>query len=170
MKVTIRQLIESDWRVFSEVRLKALQTDPQAFGSNYALESKFTEEDWRRRLRGDASAIFMIFADETPIGITGVGVDRNDLTRRTALFWGSWLEPEFRRRGISDLMYKTRIDWARNRRGVERITVLHRASNTASKHAILKHGFVFTHRHEITWTDGIIEDEVCYEMKLKPSV
>ena len=167
MNISIRQLTEEDWRLFSEIRLKALQSDPSAFGSNYAFESQFAEVDWRMRLRSEDSAIFMIFADETPIGITGVGVDRTDLTRKTAIFWGSWLDPEIRRRGISDLMYKTRIEWAKNRPGVERIIVAHRASNDASKYANRQHGFVFTHTHEITWSDGVTEDEVWYELKLK---
>ena len=167
MNISIRRLTEDDWRLFSEIRLKALQSDPSAFGSNYAFESKFTEDDWRRRLQNADSAIYVIFADETPIGITGVGVDRADSTRRTAIFWGSWLESEFRRRGISDLMYKTRIEWAKDHPDIERIIVAHRASNAASKYANQQHGFVFTHSHEITWSDGVTEDEVWYELKLK---
>ena len=167
MRISVRQLTEADWRIFSEIRLKALLSDPAAFGSNYALESKFSEAEWRRRLRGDDSAVFMIFDDETPIGITGVAVDRDDPAKKTAFLWGSWLEPEFRRRGLSNLLYKTRIDWAKNHPGIERIVVSHRASNAASKHANQKHGFVFTRTHEKTWTDGATEDEVCYELKLK---
>ena len=167
MSISIRQLTEDDWRLFSEVRLKALQTDPQVFGSNYELESKYSETDWRDRLRAKDLAVFLLFADETPIGITGVGVSRADPTRRTAFLWGSWLEPEFRRRGISDLMYKTRLDWARNQPGIEKIVVSHRASNVASKYANQKHGFVFTHTDEKTWTDGATEDEVWYELKLE---
>lgn len=167
MKLMIRQLNEDDWHLFAEIRLKALRTDPSVFGSTYELESKFTEADWRNRLRRDDSAIFLIFADEMPIGMTGVSVFRDDPTKKTAFFWGSWLEPEFRRRGLSDLMYKTRLDWAKNHPGIERIIVSHRASNAASKYANQKHGFVFTRTHEKVWTDGVTEDEVCYELKLK---
>ena len=167
MNFFIRQLTEDDWRQFSGIRLKALETDPQVFGSNYELESKFTEEDWRSRLRSDDSAIYMIYAGETPIGMTGVSVFRDDPTGRTAIFWGSWLEPEFRRRGLSDLMYRTRLDWAKNHPGIERLIVSHRASNVASKYANQKHGFVFTRAHEKTWSDGLTEDEVYYELNLK---
>ncbi len=167
MNFFIRQLTEDDWRQFSGIRLKALETDPQVFGSNYELESKFTEEDWRSRLRSDDSAIYMIYAGETPFGMTGVSVFRDDPTGRTAIFWGSWLEPEFRRRGLSDLMYRTRLDWAKNHPGIERLIVSHRASNVASKYANQKHGFVFTRAHEKTWSDGLTEDEVYYELNLK---
>ena len=167
MSISIRQLIDDDWRLLSEVRLTALQSDPSVFGSNYDLESKFTEDDWRSRLQSDDSAVFMIFSGETPIGMTGVSVWREDLTKRTAIFWGSWLAPEFRRQGLSGLMYEARFEWVKARPRLDRIIVSHRASNVASKYANQKHGFVFTRTHEKTWADGVTEDEVCYELKLK---
>lgn len=167
MSISIRQLSENDWRLLSEVRLKALQTDPPVFGSNYDLESNYTEAEWRSRLQSDDSAIFMLFDDETPIGMTGVSVFWDDPTKRTAILWGSWLEPHFRRKGLSNLMYQTRIEWAKAHPTVERIIVSHRASNVASKYANQKHGFIFTRTHEKIWTDGKTEDEVCYELKLR---
>lgn len=167
MNISIRQLNENDWSEFSQIRLKALQTDPLVFGSSYERESQFVEADWRERLRANDSAVFMLFADETAIGMTGVSVFRDDPTKRTAIFWGSWLAPDFRGKGLSDLMYKTRINWAKEYPGIERIIVSHRASNVASKYANQKHGFVFTRTHEKIWADGAAEDEVCYEMKLR---
>lgn len=166
MNVSIRQISEDDWRLLAAVRLEALQTDPAVFGSNYEFESKFTEQEWRSRLQSDDSAIFLLFDDETPIGMTGVSIFRDDPTGQTAIFWGSWLAPAFRRRGLSNLMYRTRIEWAKAHPRVERIIVSHRASNVASKLANQKHGFVFTASHEKIWTDGKTEDEVCYELKL----
>ena len=167
MSISIRQLNSEDWRQFSEIRLRALRTDPMVFGSNYEAESKFTEADWRSRLETEDSAIFLLFSGETPIGMTGVSVWREDLSKKTAIFWGSWLDPGFRRRGLSNLMYETRLRWVRARPNFERIIVSHRASNVASKHANQKHGFVFTGTHEKVWTDGATEDEVCYELKIK---
>jgi RimJ/RimL family protein N-acetyltransferase len=166
MSISIKKLDETDWRAFSEVRLRALQTDPQVFGSNYELESKFAEADWRQRLQSTDSAIFMLFWQAAPIGMTGVSVSRDDASGKTGIFWGSWLAPEFRGRGLSALMYETRIAWARAHQSIERILVSHRASNTASKFANQKHGFVFTGTHEKVWTDGAAEDEVCYELIL----
>jgi hypothetical protein len=49
MSITIRRLTEDDWIEFSQIRLKALQTDPEVFGSNYEKESQMTEADWRGR-------------------------------------------------------------------------------------------------------------------------
>jgi RimJ/RimL family protein N-acetyltransferase len=167
MSISIRQLSEDDWRLLAGIRLKALQTDPSVFGSNLESESKFTEAEWRSRLRSEDSAIFMLFENEAPIGMTGVSVFREDPTNRTAIFWGSWIEPRFRRQGHSGLMYKARLEWAKAHPLIERIVVSHRASNVASKFANQKHGFVFTRTHAKVWTDGKTEDELCYELKLE---
>jgi RimJ/RimL family protein N-acetyltransferase len=169
MSISIRQLTENDWREFAQVRLKALVTDPLVFGSSYEKESQFTEADWRSRLEpSDDSAVFMLFDDETPIGITGVSVFRDDPTGETAILWGSWLEADFRGKGLSGLIYNARLDWAKRHPSIKRIIVSHRASNLASKYANQKHGFSFTGTHEKVWTDGATEDEVCYELYLKP--
>lgn len=167
MNISIRQTTENDWREFAQIRLKALETDPSVFGSNYKSESKMTEADWREKLRAKDNAIFLIFADETPIGMTGVSINWNDPTKKTALLWGSWLAPDFRRKGLSELMYKTRINWAKQQPTVEKIIVSHRASNVSSKYANQKHEFVLTHKTEKVWTDGATEDEIFYELEIK---
>jgi RimJ/RimL family protein N-acetyltransferase len=167
MNVTIRRLTENEWLEFSRIRLQALLTDPQVFGSNYEKESQMLETDWRERLRAEDNAIFLIYAGDTPVGMTSVSVDRNDSTGKTALLWGSWLAPYVRGKGLSELMYRTRIEWAKAQPSVEKIIVSHRASNAASKYANQKHGFVLTHKNEKVWNDGVTEDELFYELKIK---
>lgn len=167
MNFSIKQLKEDDWREFSQIRLKALRTDPLVFGSNFKTESKMREDEWRSWLQSDDVAIFLIYEDETPIGVTCISVWRDDPRKKTALLWGSWLEPRTRRRGLSKLMYQARIDWAKNHPLIERIIVSHRASNIASKYANQKHGFKFTGTHEKVWADGAVEDDVCYELYIK---
>ncbi len=167
MNISIKQLTENDWREFSLIRLKALQTDPFVFGSNYEKESQMTEADWRSHLQAKDNAIFLIYENETPIGMTCISIDRDDATRKTALLWGSWLEPHARGKGLSKLMYQTRINWAKQHPTVERLVVSHRASNLVSKYANQKHGFVLTHKIEKVWTDGATDDEIFYELKIK---
>lgn len=168
MSIKIKQLIEDEWLEFSRIRLQALSTDPQVFGSNHEKESQLTEAEWRSRLRAEDNAIFLIYENENAVGITCVSIDREDPTRKTALLWGSWLAPSCRGRGLSEMMYRARIDWAKRQPTVEKIIVSHRASNLASKRANQKHGFVLTGKDEKTWNDGVTEDEIFYELKTKP--
>lgn len=138
MSFTIRKLTEDDWREFSQIRLKALLTDPKVFGSNYEREKDTPEEEWRETLRSAEIDVFLIYKTETPIGITCIGIDRNDATKKTALLWGSWLAPEFRRKVLSELMYRARFDWAKAQPIVEKIIVSHRASNLFRRNLPIK--------------------------------
>jgi RimJ/RimL family protein N-acetyltransferase len=166
MNYSVRKLNSEDWRVFSEIRLLALKSDPKVFGSTFDREAKFTEDEWRDSLDNPDSAVFVVFDEEGPVGTTGVALDRNDPSRKTALLWGSWLRPDARRKGLSRLLYEARIGWARSRPGVERIIVSHRESNVASKFANQKFGFVGTHTTEKIWNDGVAEKEFHYELIL----
>jgi len=167
MNISIRQIDESDWREYREVRLKALKSDPKVFGSNYEKAKNDSKEDWKESVRAKHMAVFLIFDDEELIGMTGVVVPQDRVAKSTALLWGSWLEPNYRRKGISDLMYKTRIDWAKQQPEIRRIEVSHRESNLASKYANQKHGFKLVREEDKVWHDGITEKDVIYALNLK---
>ncbi|MEO5859965.1 MAG: GNAT family N-acetyltransferase [Pyrinomonadaceae bacterium] len=161
---SIRRLDEVDWSIFKDIRLKALATDPFVFGSTLAAESERTEEQWREFLRSRKYGVFVVFANDVPIGMTGIVVDRNDPNQRTALLWGSWLDPEIRGKGLSRMLYESRIEWARAHPTVRRVVVSHRASNLSSKFANQAFGFVPTQVTEKVWNDGIQEEEFHYEL------
>ena len=161
---SIRKLDEDDWQIFKQIRLEALATDPYVFGSNLAAESERSEEQWREFLRSPKYGIFVLFVGADPRGMTGIHLDRNDPSERTALLWGSWLAPEVRGKGLSKLLYESRIAWAREHPTAERIVVSHRASNLSSKFANQSFGFSPTHVTEKVWNDGIAEKEFHYEL------
>lgn len=72
------------------MRLKALQSDPGVFGSNYQKEAAMTEAEWKSWLQTDDAAIFLVYEDDAaPIGMTGIAVDRGDPSKRRAVLWGS---------------------------------------------------------------------------------
>jgi RimJ/RimL family protein N-acetyltransferase len=166
--ITIRKFEESDWPLLKEIRLKALKSDPGVFGSNYAAESVMTDDEWISWLINPDAVSFGVFDENKIIGMTGIAIHRDDPTRKTAILWGSWLEPEYRGKGISEKMYKARIEWAKEHPACEKIVVSHRASNIASKYANQKHGFIYTHTTHKEWPDGTHDDDVHYELSVKP--
>lgn len=167
MGVSIKRITENDWQDLRSVRLKALQSDPAVFGSNYQKEAAMTEAEWKTWLQTDDAAIFLLYENAAPIGMTAIAVDRADPTKRRAVLWGSWLEPRTRGMGFSKMMYQARIAWATEHPTIETIIVSHRASNLSSKHANQKHGFVFTHKQEKVWPDGTPDENIFYALNVK---
>ena len=58
--VEIREVTPADWEVMREIRLAALQEAPYAFGSTYAREASFTQEQWLARLH-DRAATYLAY-------------------------------------------------------------------------------------------------------------
>ena len=169
MAISIERLIENQWQELRDVRLKALQADPSVFDSNYERESAMTDADWKSWLQTNDTAIFILYEDATPIGMTAISVDRDDPTKKRAILWGSWLERLARGKGVSKMMYEARLAWAKEHPTIETIVVSHRASNLSSKQANQRHGFVFTHTMEKLWPDGTRDDNLFYTLDVKSS-
>jgi RimJ/RimL family protein N-acetyltransferase len=110
--------------------------------------------------------VFGLFEGRKLIGITGVFTDRGDSSGATAIFAMSFIEPEYRRRGLSRLLYEARLDWVRAQPQFERVVVTHRESNEASGHANQAFGFNRVGRESRTWPDGAVEDDIIYELRI----
>lgn len=164
---TLSQLQVADWEILRRVRLLALLRDPSVFGSNHARELAYTPDIWRAWLDTPDTAIFGIFDGADIAGMTSISIHRDDPTRTVAKLWGSWLRADLRGQGLSVPMYRARLDWARAHPTIEKVVVSHRASNAASRQANQKHGFVHTHTEPHTWPDGVTEDHIFYELRVK---
>jgi RimJ/RimL family protein N-acetyltransferase len=165
--VSIRPLLPGDWQLYRTIRLQALQTDPRCFSSTFARENANADQKWQNQLDNPDVGTFGLFCDQNIIGLTGIGIKRDDLTKRWARLWGSWIAPAHRGCGYSDLLYTARLDWARAHPTIEWIEVSHRDGNEASRRANQRHGFLFTHRTPYAWADGGKEDEIFYQLRVK---
>jgi RimJ/RimL family protein N-acetyltransferase len=167
--VTVRALARSDWRAFKELRLAALRTEPGVFLTPYARAAERTDAEWRDGITGPNQQTFGLFDGERLIGNTGVFADRDDPAGATAQLVMSYIVPEYRGRGLSALLYEARLRWVRERPQFERVMVGHRRSNEVSRRANQRFGFLEVGRVSQTWPDGLLEDEVRYELRLQPA-
>jgi len=165
--ITVTLFDPGDWAEFKAVRLLALRSDPAVFGSNFAKEAAYDDAYWREWAERPGCAVFAVRDGGKVIGMTGIALKREDPSGKDAVLWGSWLDPAYRGRGISEKMYRARLAWAEAHPTVERIVVSHRASNLSSKKANQKHGFTFTHEEAHTWHDGVTEPQLFYEKTVK---
>ncbi len=167
--IVVRKFRPDEWQDYKAIRLRALETDPHVFSSNYAREAALQDQHWKDGLANPDLGVFGVFDDGKPVGMTGIAIrDKLDASLQTAGLWGSWIDPAYRGQGISQDMYRARINWAREHPMAARVVVSHRASNEASKRANQKHGFVYTHTEEgVVWPDGSTDAQLFYELRVK---
>ena len=130
LRVDIRALDSAnpdDVATYRSVRLRALSTNPEAFGSTYARELAFDDATWRTRVgtfHGRPGAVFLASDELGPTGIAGVGLE--DPSEHggvvTAYLWGMWVDPRARRSGTSGALVAACIGWGQ-RTAVARIVL-----------------------------------------------
>lgn len=160
---SLHRLLSNQWQDYKSIRLEALQTNPEMFGSNYAKESQYTPQDWQDVLNSNARAMFALYDQDEIIGVTGVVLKKEDSSKAAMI--ASFIKPEYRGNGLSKLFYQARIDWARDM-GCEFITVGHREGNELSKAANQSFGFEYTSYEEQIWPDGTKANRLDYRLKL----
>ncbi len=148
--------------------MHALRTEPGRFFSALGDETGHGDEHWMQLAAGDEKhQLFGLFDGEQLVGISGVFVDRNDPTGRTASLGMSYILPAYRGRGLVARLYEARLAWARARPKFFRAVVGHRASNEPSRRAIVRCGFTWTETKPYSWPDGTDEEHVGYELLLR---
>ena len=163
----IRALTPDDWKEFSTIRLEALLKYPQFFSSNYVRESKQTEVEWKDWLDQKGKCVFGLYQGKDLIGITAVFTWRDDPCQKTAILAASYIKPEHQGKGLSEKLYKARIDWAVDYAPWKKMIVSHRDGNETSRRANQKWGFILVEKRPKFWPDGITADEYHYELNLE---
>ena len=162
---SLQRMSPSQWREYKSIRLEALKTNPDLFGSNYDKEVLYNEIDWTSLLENDSRAMFALYHAKLLVGLTGITLKKDDAT--TAIMFASFIKLPHRGRGLSKLFYQARIDWARQKR-CKSIIVSHRVGNASSKAAIQQFGFKYSHAEQVKWPDGVWAEELIYLLELNP--
>lgn len=94
----IERLTEDDWERLRDLRLRALRSDGEAFGSSLAREEGFREMHWRMRLR--ASPWYVAVHDGRDAGLVCV-IEEPGAEPSERHVVSLWVAPEVRRRGVA---------------------------------------------------------------------
>jgi GNAT superfamily N-acetyltransferase len=114
--IALQRVKAENVEVFKRVRLRALAESPGAFGSTYAREAQFTDEEWLARVArwdGDSGVGFLAFEDGEACGIAGAFLDPED--GAGAHLVSMWTDTAHRQKGVGRLLVDAVADWARGR-------------------------------------------------------
>jgi GNAT superfamily N-acetyltransferase len=139
--VVVREVVGPDeWEILRDVRLAALREAPSAFGSSYARESAFTEEQWCRRTSQRHGVTYFAYLPnaQEPAGLVGVYVEEGlpDVV-------SMWVRPAARRNGVGEALISAAADWA-EARGHHAVFLWVTESNLPARRLYERCGFALT--------------------------
>jgi GNAT superfamily N-acetyltransferase len=136
----VRRLRDDEWEAWKGLRLRALTSDPDAFGSSLAREGAYSEEVWRERTRQFASAVdramFVAEGEGRLVGCCGAFLGDEGIPFIVSM----WVDPAARRRGVGRELLVAVERWARDL-GKERLRLHLVEGNGAAASLYLRAGF-----------------------------
>lgn len=122
-----------DWPEYRTIRLAGLAEAPQAFSSTLERESQFSEAQWRQRLTDRAQ--FVVRQGGQAIGTAGAYAEDG-----AAHLVAMWVAPDWRGRGVGDVLIPAVLDWARHD-GYSAISLWVTVGNKPAQGLYARHGF-----------------------------
>ncbi len=164
-EVTVRRLLPEDAVLYRDIRLDALKSDPDAFGSTFAEESKEPLHWFTKRL--ETSAVFGAFADSELVGVVGFFAKPSRKEAHKGVLVGMYVRPEARTGGVGRRLVEAVIDHARQNVEVVQLTVIKENQRAVRLYARL--GFVeYGVERKSLKQDGRYWDEVLMAKPLLP--
>jgi ribosomal protein S18 acetylase RimI-like enzyme len=137
-EVEVRRLSPTDASSYRDIRLEALRSAPDAFGSTFAWEGAKPLTWFAARL--DKSAVFGAVAGNELLGIAGFFAKPGHKEEHKGVLVGMYVRPDARESGIGRRLVEAVIE--RARREVELIQLSVVSNNEPARHLYTKLGFV----------------------------
>jgi len=138
----IRRLGRQDWRLLREVRLRALQDAPDAFGSTFAEESEHSDDWW---VTGTENLAWFVAENEgEAVGLAaGIPVGAEWNRRDCPEIISMWVESSRRGTDVAHTLLKTVIAWAESE-GAREVSLSVADGNDRARRFYERAGFIPT--------------------------
>jgi RimJ/RimL family protein N-acetyltransferase len=164
----VRHVLAGEHDRLRELRLRALASDPEAFGSTYAREAARTTRWWQRWAARSALGLTQrtFVLEDNDRRWLGLALVRLDSQRpNAAVLNAMWVAPEARGRRASGLLCQACATWAAAR-GCRELTLAVVIDNHAARRAYEAAGFAVC--GEVSWErDGRTVEELVMSRSLQ---
>ena len=111
----VRPIQAHEWAMYRDLRLRALQEAPDAFGSSFAAEAMRSDPAWAQRIlaattSGKDCPLFA-FDGEQVCGLIWCKLSADNPSR--ADLYQMWVAPEARGQGAGHALLEAALNWAR---------------------------------------------------------
>ena len=110
-EISIEEFKPSEWAIYRDLRLAAVQEFPHAYGTSYREEMLVSEYDWKRRL-----GFNMLCAKigNKIVGMVGAVIDPSEKKHHIGLVISLYVFPEFRGIGAGESLMAAIIERLKN--------------------------------------------------------
>lgn len=137
----IKELHPKDAGIYINLRLEALQTSPEAFGSSYEEEKDFPIERTENRLGDPNAYVFGAFIDGRLIGMVTLMSEVKLKMKHRANIYAVYVTPCHRGKGIAKQLIEKAIHKAKELKEVEQLYLTVVSTNIPAKRLYQSLGF-----------------------------
>jgi len=139
----IRRLTKADAQVFWEFRLKALESEPNAFGESVEEHRLTTVESVAQRLNSNAADNFVLgaFDELRLVGTVGFYRLQQVKQRHKGWVWGVFVAPEYRGRKVAHALLARCLEMAREIPGLQSVLLKVATTQQAARRLYASVGF-----------------------------
>jgi RimJ/RimL family protein N-acetyltransferase len=164
-RIEVRGLLPADSASYRRIRLEALRSAPEAFGSTFEAESAEPLSWFAARL--DSAAVFGAFDGGDLIGIAGLFVKEGRKEAHKGVLWGMYVRRDARGAGIGRRLVEAVVEHARWR--VELLQLIVVSTNAPARRRYAGLGFVeYGTERDALKHDGRYWDEILMVKPLLP--
>jgi ribosomal protein S18 acetylase RimI-like enzyme len=129
--------------MFWDLRLKALASEPNAFGESVEEHREKSVDLFAQKLKSKAADNFILgaFDQSRLIGTVGFYREQPAKRRHKGKIWGVFVEPEYRGRGVSRELLKHLLEMVRTLPGLECVLLSVAMTQQPARRLYLSAGF-----------------------------
>lgn len=117
----IRQLHRHDAEAYFALRLEALKTNPEAFGSSYGEEKDYPISRTENRLTDSTSCVFGAFLQNNLIGVLTLVKDTKQKMSHRGHLYAAYVTPTHRGKGVAKQLVQIAINKAQELQVIEQL-------------------------------------------------